>query len=50
MTPILMEYSHYNPDGMFRINEFGLEIPASVPGACQAFGQHECSVSAEIVG
>jgi septum formation protein len=24
---------------------FGLSVPANVPGACQAFNQHECAVS-----
>jgi MAF protein len=31
------------------LEKFGVEIPANVPGACRAFGQHECSVSTEIL-
>jgi MAF protein len=30
--------------------QFGVVIPANVPGACQAFGQHECAISADILG
>ncbi len=30
--------------------KFGVHIPANVPGACQAFGQHECAISSEILG
>ena len=30
--------------------EFGIDVPANVPGACQAFGQHECAISSEILG
>jgi len=27
------------------LTRFGIDVPANVPGACQAFNQHECSVS-----
>lgn len=30
--------------------KFGVVVPANVPGACQAFGQHECAISSEILG
>lgn len=30
--------------------QFGVQVPANVPGACQAFSQYECTVSAETVG
>jgi len=30
--------------------KFGVVVPANVPGACQAFGQHECEISSEILG
>ena len=29
--------------------KFGVVVPANVPGACQAFGQHECAISSEIL-
>jgi MAF protein len=32
------------------LEKFGVVIPASLPGACQAFGQHECTVAAEVLG
>jgi MAF protein len=29
--------------------EFGVVVPANVPGACQAFGQHECTIHRTIL-
>jgi MAF protein len=31
------------------LGRFGVTVPASVPGACQAFNQRTCTVSAEIL-
>ena len=31
------------------LEKFGVLIPANVPGSCQAFGQHECAISSDIL-
>jgi MAF protein len=31
------------------LSSFGVVVPANVPGACQAFNQHDCAISASLL-